>query len=432
MQRFIEFYAEAIDLDTAKEKKMSRKYSGAYREESINSVFGDKDRIIYDYNVDYKKDFVNTMKNPDSGYSEVANFLESLGYNKPSMREYIDGKVTDGKQQMKIGRILNKNLDKQTSIMGSNDEMTPKFSYLFKTDPVRHIKHPDLAVVISRHPYDIYGMSTGRMWTSCMDLNKTGSEGNNCTYIPAEVEHGTLIAYLVPKSEVTEKGKVSIKQPISRILLKPMRNEEGELGYAISQTYGGSMDGFENFVEKWSADNFNSKVRNPEGFTLDPNVYEDPYESQSLGLADHSVAEKRKLENTLRKLKEEFVSHIPKHLKPNIQVTYFVDDEADNPNEVSSTVSIIFKDPEFIETLNVTKPVRVGGDDIANHSKMMQRYNVHWKMPSMDYFKGVSINPKLGIVKFVFSNVGEGTSIYDVEDMYQRILKLPAQTLKIV
>lgn len=430
MRRFIEFYKEAIELDVAKEKKMSRKYSGAYREDTINAVFGDKDRLIYNYDVDYKEDFKNTMKNPDSAYSGIVNFLEFMGYSRPSMQDYIEGKITDGKQQLKIGRILNKNVGKQPTLMTASDEMVPKFSHLFKVDPVRHIKNPDLAVVVSRHPYDIYGMSTGRMWTSCMDLNKPGSDGNNCKYIPAEIEHGTLIAYLIPRSEVKENGKAALKKPISRILLKPMRNEDYELGYAISQTYGGSMNGFEEFVEKWADSNFNSKLNDREGFTLDPNVYEDPYTSKSLGLADENVEVKREIENELRKLKAEFISHLPPHLKPLTIVNNFVN--VDGDIEAQSSVAIMFKDPEFIESLNFPNPIRIPKDDINEHPQLMKRYNVHYNMPHIEHYRAVSINPRLGIVKFMFSAKSDNGSLAPFRKMFMDILRIPTQTLKVV
>lgn len=435
MNSFREFYLEAIDLEVAKEKKMSRKYSGAYKDDAINSVFNGKDRLIYPYDVNYKEDFIRTMKNPESPYAQVANFLESLGYPRPSMKEYIDGLLTDGKQQMKIGKILNKNADKQPDLpINDSGKMAPKFSHLFKIDPVRHIKNSNLAVVVSRHPYDIYGMSTDRMWTSCMDLDNARSEGNNCRFIPSEIEKGTLIAYLIPQDEVSDNGKAAIRKPVSRILLKPLRNEEGELGYAISQTYGGSMDGFEDFVEQWSDDNFNSKVQNPEGFSLDPDVYDDPYNVSKLGLADNTVVERRKIENELRKLKEDLVSHIPRELKPHTQVNYFVDeDDQHYPNAATSTVSFIFKDPEFIKNSGLPqKPIRIPADTVSNYKKIRDRYNIHWKIPEMESFKGISVNPNLGIVKFVFSNVDTGWTVEDVREMYVDILKIPAQTLKLV
>jgi len=69
-------------------------------------------------------------------------------------------------------------------------------------------------VCISRHPYDIAGMSTDRRWTSCMNLNG----GAYYKKIKEDIKYGTLIAYLIYADDK------NINKPIARIAIKPYQN----------------------------------------------------------------------------------------------------------------------------------------------------------------------------------------------------------------
>jgi hypothetical protein len=72
-------------------------------------------------------------------------------------------------------------------------------------------KHDQLMVVISRHPYDVASMSTGRDWKSCMNL----FTGHEKEYVPQDIIHGTIIAY------VTSIDDMNLTCPLGRILIKP-------------------------------------------------------------------------------------------------------------------------------------------------------------------------------------------------------------------
>jgi hypothetical protein len=73
-------------------------------------------------------------------------------------------------------------------------------------------QYDQLMVVISRHPYDIASMSTGRAWKSCMNLYT----GVAKEYVPEDIIHGTLIAY------VTSIDDKNLNCPLGRILIKPL------------------------------------------------------------------------------------------------------------------------------------------------------------------------------------------------------------------
>jgi hypothetical protein len=53
-------------------------------------------------------------------------------------------------------------------------------------------------------------MSTGRGWSSCM-----AADGMHSRYLPRDIRHGTLVAYLVSEKDP------DILEPLARVLIKP-------------------------------------------------------------------------------------------------------------------------------------------------------------------------------------------------------------------
>jgi hypothetical protein len=130
-------------------------------------------------------------------------------------------------------------------------------------------------IVISRDPYDVAGMSTGREWSSCQDLE---GSGKLCHYVPRDIMAGTLVAYLIrdsDKREVVRDGDV-LRLPLSRILIKPYLNKNGETAFAMSPKQyaktGNSDPIFPIVVKKW-VDEFNKKRGTKGFFTVHPAVY---------------------------------------------------------------------------------------------------------------------------------------------------------------
>lgn len=160
----------------------------------------------------------------------IESFLTQNGY---SIIDYRKGIVFDEnkKQQIKIGKVLQK--------FDRNDLLN-----LFNTDTNREATRSQHIVVISRHPYDIAGMSTDRGWTSCMNLNT----GQYRKYVPIDIKEGTIVAYVIKREDK------NITNPVGRILIKPFIDSLGSNKVYLvpeSYCYGTGVDGFSDAVEKW-------------------------------------------------------------------------------------------------------------------------------------------------------------------------------------
>jgi hypothetical protein len=129
----------------------------------------------------------------------ILNEIQSQGYEIDSYTAGIARRVDNPKKVIKIGKLLK----------------TPALKKEYDNDPQRTaIKNTKMWIVISRHPYDIAGMSFDRGWTSCMDLKDGVEKG----HIKADIKYGTLVAYLINESDK------NINAPIARILIKPYTN----------------------------------------------------------------------------------------------------------------------------------------------------------------------------------------------------------------
>ena len=86
---------------------------------------------------------------------------------------------------------------------------------------IKQPRHFSGYIIISRHPYDIAGMSTGRGWRSCMHLE----DGQFNEYVPQTIAAGGLIAYLCNEDDK------NIKNPKGRVLIKPFAPNYDEMNY---------------------------------------------------------------------------------------------------------------------------------------------------------------------------------------------------------
>jgi len=204
--------------------------------------------------------------------SEVKSFINQAGYE---IEDYLTGIASkdNGKRQIKIGKLLAKE---------------PELKKLFDKDPQRTALKSKYIVVISRHPYDIAGMSTGRKWTSCMNLKD--SEGQK--FVPLDIKEGTLVAYLIKETDT------NIEHPSARILIKPFINLDGSgeiaLGVEDGVTYGSAPEEFKTTVIAW-ANNIN-KSKNLNGiFVLNNKLNIDSLDKQSnikgIGEVDEETVE---------------------------------------------------------------------------------------------------------------------------------------------
>ena len=167
---------------------------------------------------------------------KVKDALSKLGYE---VEDYKAGLATkDGKRLVRIGKLL-------------ADQ--PEIKKVFDNDKMRAAsKKNEKLIVISRHPYDIGGMSTDRGWNSCMRLTDKAkgdmSGGEYEEYVPTEIEHGALVAYLIDANDP------DIKNPMARVLIRPYINTDDAndvLLVASSNVYGGAPGAFLKTIDKW-------------------------------------------------------------------------------------------------------------------------------------------------------------------------------------
>lgn len=166
-------------------------------QEDGNRPVSDTEKTITAYLVGYKMVYGTKTDMMGDPIAEYVSDPARDGQPKYKVTDYINGYATDetGKQQYKIGRLLKDN---------------PQLAAAFNTDNMRMMYGGNLMIVISRKTEDIANMSTGRNWISCMS---PGGEGT--PYIPKEIENGSLVAYLVRKSDM------EIERPLARIMIKP-------------------------------------------------------------------------------------------------------------------------------------------------------------------------------------------------------------------
>ena len=326
--KFNEFFQiqEAIRLGDAKKLKLTRKKSGAYGsgQKKLNDLFKGKDRLIFDIDVEVV-DIINPDENPL--IAKIQDILVKQGILIHTKKDYIKGiayKESDKnkKQPLKIGRLLYKLNTAEGNALGD----------AFRDDPLRSAKDQEsFKVVISRHPYDIAGMSTDRNWTSCMNLGLKGihykdrDSGINKAYVPKDIAAGSIIAYLTSSSDVHENGKMAIKRPLARILLKPHDNIDrstGDIAYSMGKVYGSANSTFSNFVRMWVINYLNV---NTEGkvYKLRGGLYSDGDESVNFNDFKSENLGKTAFQNVfyLSRTDEKFLPHFEINTGP----TYYDD-----------------------------------------------------------------------------------------------------------
>jgi hypothetical protein len=245
MINFRTYFTEALSLKTA--KKYTKASKGKYKE-ILDDIFKGEHRIYI--LLDIQRQALKTTPL----IKKIKSYIETDKKIPIEEFDYIGGYIKSKKQTMKIGRLIKDNI---------------KLAKSFEQDPLRASK--DLLIVISRHPYDIAGMSTDRGWASCMALGdklpgrKRTSPGGYSEYVKKDIEAGTLIAYLISNKDR------NINNPLSRVLLKPYKSDDGSIAYNVGEVYGISNKYFKKRVEKWTDENFDKS----KAYYKDESLYDD-------------------------------------------------------------------------------------------------------------------------------------------------------------
>lgn len=113
-------------------------------------------------------------------------------------------------------------------------EEKQSLSSLYANDHNRSNVGSKLKLIISRHPDDVMEMSTNKNWINCTtlpnDKNDTGGEFHD--HIQGDLNHGTLVAYLM------NEGDDDIKNAIGRGLLKRYDSSSETTFRPEQRTYG--------------------------------------------------------------------------------------------------------------------------------------------------------------------------------------------------
>lgn len=134
----------------------------------------------------------------------------------------------------------------------------------------------EFQLVISCHPYDVIGMSTGRDWdnTSCMrlkDYRENQSDGVYKDHMERDVAEGTIVVYAIRSDDT------NIQHPLCRCLLKPFVNRDSGKAEVLyrreSRVYGNKVQGFDAALARFMR-KLNAKA--PSGdYTLISGLYDD-------------------------------------------------------------------------------------------------------------------------------------------------------------
>lgn len=117
------------------------------------------------------------------------------------------------------------------------EDLIAKYNAIPEVKLYRENKVKSFYIVFSKHRYDVAGMSTGRGWTSCMNVY----DGINSQYVQYDVEAGTMVAYLVRNDDL------NIKNPVARVAIKPfvnITNPDSVFYQAEQRAYGTPPAGF--------------------------------------------------------------------------------------------------------------------------------------------------------------------------------------------
>ena len=272
-----------------------REYVKNWDKERYSDLFNGKYRIYLPNIIDvHQKPVLNITQrdNKDNINEAINSFItvKNITKNPPIIitnnDDYLRGIATDENgREYKIGKLLTEYIKYQENWITENEKFvndtkpTNEYSHIdeknlltnklylekykkllttFNQRPSYDSTQKKLIIVISRHPYDVIGMSTDRNWKSCMLLpgydEKKPQGGEYYDRLEYDVKEGTLVAYLI------EDADKNINNPVARIAIKPFKNVNNNSILLEPETrarYGGeyltndTKIEFETIVKNW-------------------------------------------------------------------------------------------------------------------------------------------------------------------------------------
>lgn len=203
-------------------------------------------------------DFLNDFKGvPEKGLPAATGY-EIVDYKQGLARPI------NGKNSYKIMKVINGSLENDIRKLNAEKELNQSSDAKYKND-LKYIKsyHDDLTsafqndpyrasgtqfyTVISKNPHDLASMSTGRGWTSCMNLET----GENKKTVWCELENGGFVAYMIRANDM------NVQKPLARILIrrfdrtKKTNREIQSVAVPEDTIYGVENFDFAKLVKDW-------------------------------------------------------------------------------------------------------------------------------------------------------------------------------------
>ena len=225
-----------------------------------------KDKHAYRIYLPFETEPKKEVKIPD----ELLNYLQTAIPNKPyttDSENYMQGlayEIANPNRKLGIGKMLARSEGQEKDI--SRKTQLQALKKAFDADPQRAaIRKSNKLIVISRHPYDIAGMSTDRGWKSCMNL----VDGINRQYVMKDVKQGSIIAYLINADDL------NVNRPLARILIKPYQEKGNPANLAMmgDAVYGTAPPEFKQQVDTWINARYNADKSGL--YCLAPGLYQD-------------------------------------------------------------------------------------------------------------------------------------------------------------
>lgn len=266
------------ELNEYQKKLVSRMPDMTYSaRQDHDAVFGKgNERIVVPYD-DSKDPPIGTHNSVhEVGYNSSAHKVISLlgdyGYRVDDYEGGLTYHQDTPNRKIKIGKALDAigkggELSPITS-EGKHEKKNLTWKQAYEADPMRSAKGSK-QLVYSRDREDVAGMSSGRGWRSCMTLAKFPKDkdaGSNTRYVPHDLEHGTLTAYL------TRVGDDKAEKPIGRVNIKQFKSGKHVIYRAENSSYGTFRPNIKKAVHAWAENNYPS---NPGLYAKHPALYDD-------------------------------------------------------------------------------------------------------------------------------------------------------------
>lgn len=184
-----------------------------------------------------------------TGY-ELVDYKSGLVRPIGSNRQYKVMKVLSASLEEDIKKLDAKLSSGEISKVRYDNEKSMSEKYYndliqgFQNDPNR-VKKNNFEIVISKNPHDLASMSTGRSWTSCMNLKA----GSNKESVYCELANGGFVAYLIRSEDK------NIEHPLGRIHIRRFdKKKKGEIkSVAVPEetSYGLDIPEFFKKVQEW-------------------------------------------------------------------------------------------------------------------------------------------------------------------------------------